>query len=258
MKKAHTFLGALLLALTLGCSDKVPPPSNYAELEERIQNAVKKNDLNEIESLFFEIPQEWRNSRGFMKQVLATLSDSDITASRVEFLHSPESMSRAWSIEPEEFLRLQAVNNESTFTMTFPLGESKGAAYIVFPSGAATSGSPTELTYNLVSTPKSDLGKQLTTTFESSWDGSNFRSYSMDNLAETLTRFSGINILNKTSIAGDYDFVLKFTEVRDPSQIKIDLQSIGLDLVKEEEIQQDGGGQPATRPQSNDHLDYNL
>ena len=72
----------------------------------------------------------------------------------------------------------------------------------------------------------------------------------MDNLADTLTKFSGMNINNKTSITGDYDFVLKFTEIRDPSQIKIDLQSIGLDLVKEEEIQQGGGGQPATRSES--------
>lgn len=250
MKKAHTFLGILLLALTSGCSDKETPPSNYAELEERVRNAVKENDLDEIESLLFEIPKEWRDSRGFMKQVLANLSDLDITASRVEFLPSPESMTQAWSIEPEELLRIQAVHNESTFTMTFPLGESKGAAYIVFPSGAATSGSSGELTYYLVSTPKSDLGKQLPSTFESSWDGSNFRSYSMANLADTLTRFSGMNIINKTSIAGDYDFVLKFTEVRDPSQIKIDLQSIGLDLVREKEIQQDGGNQQAISPES--------
>ncbi len=72
----------------------------------------------------------------------------------------------------------------------------------------------------------------------------------MANLADTLTRFSGMNIINKTSIAGDYDFVLKFTEVRDPSQIKIDLQSIGLDLVREKEIQQDGGNQQAISPES--------
>ena len=135
MKKAHTFLGILLLALTSGCSDKEPPPSNYAELEERVLNAVKANDLDEIESLFFKVPKDWRDSRGFMKGVLDNLSDLDITASRVEFLPSPDSVTRAWDIEPEELLRLQSEHNGSTFTMTFPLGESKGVNDVGNPSG---------------------------------------------------------------------------------------------------------------------------
>jgi hypothetical protein len=251
MRTPYILLGALLSAFFIGCADNESPPLSYDELEGRIHNAIKKNDIKALESLFLEKPQQWTDARDIVKQVFTVLSESDFTTKRVEFLHSPTTALQSWSIEPEEFLRVEGANDKTAaISVGFNLGRSNGNTYIVYPSTSAASKPQKELTYYLIATPDTNLGARLPETFQSSWSGGAARSHSMDNLAASLTRFSGVNIINKTGIEGDYDFVLSLNAAKDPSNMKMDLQGIGLDLVREQEIQQAGGGQPSTRSES--------
>jgi hypothetical protein len=234
-KNGCAFFSALLSALFISCSDNKSPPTSYDELEGRIRSAVKSNDIKQIEDLFFELPQQWVNSRDVSKQVFTSLSESGFIIKRVKFLHSPTTISQSWSIDPEEFLRLEGAKDETAaISVGFFLGESKGVTYIVYPSTQAASKTQEDMTYYLVSTPKVDPGRRLPTTFQSSWSGLDAKSYSMDNLAASLSRHSGVNIINKTGIEGDYDFTLRLNAAQDPSNIKMDLQSVGLDLVRRE------------------------
>jgi hypothetical protein len=237
MRAKSILLGTLLSGLFLGCSDNKPPPSSHGELEERVRDAVKKNDFEEFESLFFELPQQWINGREVTRQAFNALRESGFTTRRVGFLHSPTTICQSWSIDPEEFLRIEGIANpEHRISIGFFLGTSKGFAYIVFPSDLNTPTEQATITYCLVSSPNVDLGNKLPATFQSSWSGGDAKSYSMDNLAASLTRFSGVTIINRTAIEGDYDFSLPLNAAQDPSNIKMDLQSIGLDLVREDEI----------------------
>ncbi|MFT3784436.1 MAG: DUF3738 domain-containing protein [Nibricoccus sp.] len=82
------------------------------------------------------------------------------------------------------------------------------------------------------------LGKASPHTFESQFNGRGFTSYSMDDLASTLAHMMGFRVVNETHIEGDYNFTILFYSLYNPSQVKIALRSVGLDLVLKEKPNQ--------------------
>jgi hypothetical protein len=232
--KINLFLSILVSIFMLPCcSGESNPPSTYDELEERISSAFKKNDVQAIESLFWKAPQQWEEARKITLELVNVLSSSGFSVRRGAVLNSPLLASQSWDLEPQEFLRVQGTADETaSVSIGFYLGKTKNGAYIVYPSGSNNTRIERELTFDLVSTPEVNLGEKLPQTFQSSWSGNEAKSYSMDNLAAALSRFSGVKIINKTGIEGDYNFTLILNAAQDPTNIKLDLQSVGLDLVE--------------------------
>lgn len=257
--KKYSFLFVLLL---FGCVQNDPELYTLDDLQREITSICQEADSRRLERLFTsEATPMPREDRRFLKRLMELLKETEFVVQTTEALPMNSDLRLAIIPEPVYYISVAGSKrftpNEEPAFITFNLFAGYENGRIVLCDVYETAESPESFsqgsTFALIkkeSTPHS-LGVAKPETFSNSWAGSTFESYSMDNLASLLSNSTGFPIKNLTGIEGDFDFTLHLHNREILSQIKIDLWSVGLDLVflesLDEKTNQSGEGTAGNR-----------
>lgn len=227
----------LCLLVLLGCvgclgNDRAVDPKSYHELEAALRKAINASDYEAVASLFYDGPNWQKDSRPFIESLLTDLQRVDYAISRTEYLGGEQEKTVGWVPPAEAYIAVTGRDGNRMYSMAFAAAISEGKAVLCSPGKNRNTwqGDRSLKIWLVRGEGPLVLGERKATSFANAWDGHSFTSYSMDNLARTLSERMGVETVNRTSIEGEYDFAVRFYDLQRPSQVKLDLQSVGLTL----------------------------
>ena len=233
---------SLILTACSGYRDD--KPATYDELLDSIRVAIDRDDTQYLENLYDTTPEWLSESPDFFRETLKALGKTQyqidltdcypfIADGKVIYLPNTKFIRVIGSDGPRGEM------GTATYTFTAIASTNNGVAELYDLNKDRLNAYSTESNFEyelVVLSEKKDilmgnLKNKQSESFGSSWNGSDFISYSMSDFATFLGSRCGFPVINRTDIEGDYDFQIEFGNLEDPSAVRIDLWQVGLDLL---------------------------
>jgi len=215
MKKIIFFA---ILLLLLGCHRDTRPPRTYDDLQKILSSAIKHHDARIIERLYS--PDDSSDLRDTLKLCATDLPTKEVSVYVTDIF--PVWIKRhIVYAKADKLIFITASDGERgkmgviTVSLSMLVTDIDGVFKLRPIDQVRDSGDDNaryEFALTVIDSQKlaRNLKNRKPHTFENQFNGRDFSSASMSDLAAVLSTFTGFHVVDQTSIPDDYDFSINF------------------------------------------------